>query len=64
MNASNKSQQPYFYANYASTDSVLNLLVIINDLPTEKEKFIKCGIDILEIKTIKGYKPVSGSSIA
>lgn len=64
VNASNKSQQPSFYANCASTDSVLNLLVIINDLPTEKEKFIKCGIDILEIKTIKGYKPVSGSSIA
>lgn len=58
------TKQKDFYANRVNTDSVFNYIAVINDLPQEKEKSVKCDLKILEVKTESGYANVRGNIIA
>lgn len=53
-----------YYAKYLKNNSPNFFIATISDLPIEKEKFIKCRLDINEIKTDSGYKKVKGVLIA
>lgn len=53
-----------YYGKYLKSDSANFFIATISDLPIEKEIFIKCRLDINEIKTDSGYKKAKGVLIA
>jgi competence protein ComEC len=57
------NKQEYYYGNQVSTDSVLNFITIVNDLPVKKEKYIKCELKVLKVKSGKIYKDVRGTIV-
>lgn len=64
VNLSNASFHRFFYGNVIYADSVHTALIVIDDIPVTKEKFTKCAVRILEVKTKRGYEKVEGSSLA
>lgn len=60
----NISRNEIFYGKLVNTDSLLNFTAIIDDLPIEKEKTIKCNLKLSHIKTENGYKKADGNFIA
>lgn len=60
----NTSRQASFYANLADVEGAVDIIAVINDLPAEKEKTIKCSLKILKIKSDSSYKNAKGSIIA
>ncbi|MDP1802891.1 MAG: ComEC/Rec2 family competence protein [Bacteroidota bacterium] len=57
----NVIEQKKYYGNYIQSDSSACLVVTINELPTQKEKFIKCRLRVNEVKTKTGYKKTEGT---
>jgi competence protein ComEC len=53
-----------YYGKYLKSDSANFFIATISDLPIEKENYIKCRLDINEIKTDSGYKKAKGVLIA
>ncbi|MEO6304467.1 MAG: ComEC/Rec2 family competence protein [Bacteroidia bacterium] len=65
VSKTNLIEQNNYYGNYISSiDSATNLIVTVNDLPVEKERFIKCQVKVNEIRTDSGYQQAEGSIIA
>jgi competence protein ComEC len=61
---SNTSTNSNYYRKYLKNDSANFIIATISDLPIEKEKFIKCRLDVNEVKTDSGYKKAKGVLIA
>ncbi len=57
----NVIEQKKYYGNYIQPDSAVNMLVTLNELPVQKEKFIKCRLQVNEVKTKTGYKKANGT---
>ncbi len=61
----NTSYQNNYYGRYIkNSDSAVYLSATINDLPVEKENFVKCLLKVNEIKAGTGFKTVDGNIIA
>ncbi|MBL7913112.1 MAG: ComEC family competence protein [Bacteroidia bacterium] len=54
-------RQKNYYGNYIQTDSASYLLATINELPVHNEKFIKCRLEVNEVKTDSGYIKTEGT---
>lgn len=52
-----------YYGNYVKASDTCTFVGVINDLPVEKEKTYKCRVQLLELKTQNGYRPIKGESI-
>ncbi|MBI2722860.1 MAG: ComEC family competence protein [Bacteroidetes bacterium] len=52
-----------FYGLYAKKDSTNKMIVVIKDLPVQKQKFVKCELKVLKVKTKTGYKNTKGDLI-
>ncbi|MDP3558411.1 MAG: ComEC/Rec2 family competence protein [Bacteroidota bacterium] len=63
VNKSNLIKQSSYYGNYLKLDSINYIIATINDIPTEKENFIKCQLSINAVKTNLGYQQVEGNVI-
>lgn len=57
-------QQKNYYGNYVQTDSAVCFIGTVNELPVQKEKFIKCRLMVNEVKTNIGYQKTEGTIIA
>ena len=64
VSITNSSKQTNYYGNYLKKDSASFFIATINDLPVNKEKFVKCELTVNEIKTNSEYKKVKGTIIA
>lgn len=60
----NTANSSSYYGRHIKNNSAIFFIATISDLPIEKEKFIKCRLDVNEIKTDSGYKKVKGVLIA
>lgn len=58
---SNTANKSSYYGRYLKNDSANYFIASICDLPIEKEKFIKCKLQISEIKTDSGYRKSEGT---
>jgi competence protein ComEC len=63
VNTSTTFKQSNFYGNYIKADSANCFIATISDLPIEKEKFIKCKLEVNEVGTDLSYKKVKGTLI-
>lgn len=52
-----------YYANYLESNEAQTFIGVIDDLPIEKEKFYKCSVKLLELKTDSTYKTIKGQTI-
>ena len=52
-----------YYGNYLKSTEAQTFIGVIDDLPIEKEKFYKCSVKLLELKTDSTYKTVKGQTI-
>ncbi|MDX2174512.1 MAG: ComEC/Rec2 family competence protein [Bacteroidota bacterium] len=52
-----------FYAKYLKSNEAQTFIGVIDDLPIEKEKFYKCSVTLLELKTDATYKSINGKTI-
>lgn len=64
VNNVNLKDQPQYYGNYYKADSANYFVVTINDIPVEKEKFIKCRLNVNEVRTDSNYIKTKGNIIA
>lgn len=46
----NLNNQTNYYGNLVDTDSIITFIATINDVPTEKDKFVKCSLMFNEVK--------------
>ncbi len=53
----------HYYANYLKSSEAQTFIGVIDDLPIEKEKFYKCSVKLLELKTDFTYKTITGQTI-
>ncbi len=53
-----------YYGKYYKPDKAGYFIATINDIPVEKEKFIKCSLIINEIKNDSSYTKVQGKILA
>ena len=58
------SKRKNYYGNVVQTDAINYFACSVDDIPVEKEKWIKCRLSIQEIKAPEGYKETEGSVIA
>jgi len=58
-----KNNKAYF-GNLISTDTINKMLVVVNDIPVETEKFLKCRLSVLEVKKDTAYVQTKGNLIA
>jgi len=58
------NKNPNYYGNQINTDTTCTFIACINDLPVEKEKFIKCEIKILEEKNETTFIKSKGNIFA
>lgn len=54
------NQQLNYYGKKLTSDSSLNIIAVINDMPIEKERSIKLSLKLLEAKSNNAYVQVSG----
>ena len=52
-----------FYGNFITNNQAQTFVGVIDDLPIEKEKFYKCSVKLLQVKTNSGYKDIKGQTI-
>ncbi len=52
-----------FYANFIIPNQAQTFVAVCDDLPIEKEKFYKCSVKLLQVKTNIGYKNIKGQTI-
>jgi len=64
VNSSILKSHSNYYGNYYKTDEATYIIATINDLPVEKEKFIKCYLKVIEIKSDTGFLKTKGNIIA
>lgn len=63
VNQSRMSSQTDFYGNFSRKDSLNKIIATVNDIPVEKEKWIKYQLKVLEIKNGENYTQASGNLI-
>lgn len=52
-----------FYGHYAKIDSTSKMLVVVKDLPVQKQKFVKCELKVLQVKTNTFYTNTKGTLV-
>ncbi len=52
-----------FYGNFIMPNQAQTFVGVLDDLPIEKEKFYKCSVKLLQVKTNSGYKNIKGQTI-
>lgn len=62
INSQIKYNQQY-YGNFLKTTQAQTFIGVIDDLPIEKEKFYKCSVKLLELKTDSNFKTIKGQTI-
>jgi competence protein ComEC len=58
------SKQKSLYSHVATSDSLITFIAAINDVPLEKETFIKCELSLLEVRSDTSYLPCKGTVLA
>jgi competence protein ComEC len=64
VNIANTHKNNHYYGNYLKKDSAYYFIATINDLPIEKNNFIKCRLIVNEVRADSGYKKTNGTIIA
>ena len=57
------SENPLYYGNLLKSDSAIQFIATVNDLPIEKEKTIKCNLTVLSVKKKHEHINVKGDLI-
>ena len=57
------SENPLYYGNVLKSDSAIQFIATVNELPIEKEKTIKCNLTVLSVKKKHGHINVKGDLI-
>ncbi|WP_317897379.1 ComEC/Rec2 family competence protein [Aurantibacillus circumpalustris] len=57
----NLGKQTSYYGNQIDTDSLITFMATISDVPTEKEKFVKCRLTVNEVKSNNSFVSVKGT---
>jgi competence protein ComEC len=52
--------QTEYYGKNLSSDTAATFVGVINEMPTEKSKFVKCKIKVLQIKSDSSFKNAEG----
>lgn len=63
VNVNRAANDKFFYGHLIKQDTINRLLVVIDEVPVEKEKFIKCGLKVLTVKKENEHKAASGRLI-
>jgi len=63
VNNANTIKKINYYGNYCNTEVQNTIIATISDLPIEKENFIKCQLNINQVKSDSGYRKVEGCMI-
>lgn len=64
VNSSNLKNHSDYYGKYYKTGEAAQIIATVNDLPVEKEKFIKCYLKVIEINSDAGFLKTKGNIIA
>lgn len=60
----NIEKQALYYGNYICNDSLVSLVATVNDLPVEKEKFVKCELKVWKVRSGTGFENAEGTIYA
>ena len=58
-----QSMRENFYGHAITHDSTITSVVVIDDVPVTKQKFIKCSVRVLMIRSGNAFKNVTGNSL-
>lgn len=63
VHLSDQSNHEQFYGHVIAKDSLVTSVVVIDEVPVSKQKFIKCSVRVLKVKVGKTFKNVDGNCL-
>lgn len=57
------SENQMYYGNLLESDSIIQFIAAVNDLPIQKDKTIKCNLTVLAVKKNREYNNAKGDLI-